>query len=149
MIILTLKGADVYLAGEIERAIIPGLSKIYRVSENELIVHATDGYLYHDGMDQTSFNLLVKVECAEKYENFENDSANYILKVMSNYAVHTRVYFTYFKNDSMYERINEEYPLFVNSSNVVDFEQENEADVEVYDGNIFEEYEDVLPVDED
>ena len=38
MIILNLKGADVYLAGEIERAVIPSLSKLLGVDENDILL---------------------------------------------------------------------------------------------------------------
>lgn len=149
MIIVTLKGADVYLANEIERALLPTLSKAYSVEEDEIILHAVDGYLYHDGMDQTSFNLIVKVEAEEKYMLNEKESAKSILEAMKNYAIHTRLYYAYFKKENYYENINEEYPLFINSKNVASFENEEESNVEVYDGNIFEDYEDELPVDEE
>ena len=149
MIIVTLKGADVFLSGEVERALFPLLAKVYNVDENELILHAQDGYLYHDGMDQTSFNLIVKVEADVSFESKEKEAAECIIKVMKNYAIHTRVYFAYFESKHVYESINEEYPLFINSGNVASFENDEESEVEVYDGNIFEEYEDVLPVDDE
>ena len=74
MIIVTLKGADVFLSGEVERALFPLLAKVYNVDENELILHAQDGYLYHDGMDQTSFNLIVKVESDVSFESKEKEA---------------------------------------------------------------------------
>ena len=43
---------------------------------------------------------------------------------MKNYAIHTRVYFAYFESKHVYESINEEYPLFINSGNVASFENE-------------------------
>lgn len=152
MIILNLKGADVYLAGEIERAIVPSLSKLLGVNEDEILLHAEDGFIYHGGIEQTSYNLIVKVECGEKYAKNEREIANLILKVAKNYSIHTRLYFDYFNEESVYESINNDYPLYLSSSNMVDIdasEDDETEGAEIYDGNIFEEYEDVLPTEEE
>ena len=150
MFILNLNGADVYLAGQIERSVIPALSKLLKIEENEIILYAVDGFIYHDGIDQTSYNLLVEVECAKEYEKSEKEVADLIFKHVKNYSIHTRLYFNYFTG-KVYESINEEYPLFLSSSNLVDIstEEEGNENAEVFDGNIFEEYEDVLPADEE
>lgn len=153
MFIITLKGSDVYLAGEIEKNLTPKISKLCRINENEIILHAVDGFIYHDGIEQTSYNLIVKIECSRELEKFENELVKLFFEVLKNYSVHTRIYFDYFTERKVYENINKDYPLFINSTNMVDVEtdkfDEIDENVEIYDGNIFKDYENILPVDDE
>ena len=150
MIIVTLKGADVYLSGEYERVVIPSLAKVYGVSEDDIIIHAQDGFLYHNGVEQTSYNLIVKVECDSKYASKEVECVDKIFAISKNFSIHTHVYFSYFDEKHMYSSLNRDYPRYLTSSNMVNIEEDDDKDdIEIYDGNIFKDFEDSFPNDED
>ena len=123
MIIVTLKGADVFLSGEVERALFPTLAKVYNVDENELILHAQDGYLYHDGMDQTSFNLLVEIVAPEDYVDSEEMVASILMESSKNYSVHVRILFSYYDSTHYYERVNKDYPEYITEMQKVEVDE--------------------------
>ncbi len=142
MINVTLIGQDIYLASEIEKGMLSQLAKLYEVDEDEIIVSAHESFLYHGGVEQTSYHLLVRVEAEHKYCSLEKNVAKFLLKYLENYSVHVRVYFLYFESNHLYERINEDYPLYLNESNLVNVEDSSFEDEEedIYTGNIFEEF---------
>ncbi len=148
MILITLNGADVYLAEEIEKGMLDNLSKIYKVHSNEILFHAVDGRLVHNGMDQTSYHLIVHIEADSKFIVLEKEIAKYILDYSSSYSVHAKVYFSYFDSSHLYERNDEDYDPYLTKSNSVEIQENNEQNEEIYDGNIFKEYEHMFPDEE-
>ena len=146
MINITLIGQDIFLGSEIEKGMLKPLAKLYEVSEDEIIVSAHDSFIYHDGVEQTSYHLLVRVEAPSMYSVFEKLIAKYLLKYLKLYAIHIRIYFIYFSSDHYYEEINDEYPLFLKENNIIEAQDSSfeEEDEEIYHGNIFEEFDKAL-----
>lgn len=153
MINITLIGQDIFLAAEIDKGMLKSLAKLYEVKEEEIIVSAHESFLYHDGVEQTSYHLLVRVEASKKYGACEELVAKYLLHYLKKYAIHIRVYFVYFSEENYYEEINEDYPLYLKESNIVEEDfpdsSQEEEDEEIYHGNIFEEFDKLVKEQEE
>ena len=100
--------------------------------------------MFFKGHEQTSFNLVIKVECPIKYKQFEEKIAELLLEETKNYSVHTRLLFTYYQESNYYERINENYPEYIVSDpNIAldegdyDEEKDNYAEDEIFIGDAF------------
>ena len=61
MITVSLLGMDYYLAIEATTKLHNALLSIYRIKDEDLIFFAPDAFLIHDGIEQTSFRLNIKV----------------------------------------------------------------------------------------
>ena len=143
MINIVLKGVDEFLGSHVDEVVSPQVAKILNVSNDEVVVTCLHSIIYHNGVDQTSYHMIVNVELEEKYRSLEEKLAEYILSVSKNFAVHCQVSFSYCEN-KVYSRIDEEYPLFVTNSNEVIIEDNEEETQEVYLGDMFANFEEQL-----
>lgn len=144
MINVTLKGIDIYLGGEFDRKIHAKLASLFEVPSVEIITTVSESLVYHQGVDQTTYQLVIKFELSKRYQPFEKQVAEFVLDASKDFSVHTLCYFVYIDEDHIYERIDEDYPRFMNEKNVVGYEdeedEEKEEDVEVFTGNIFQNF---------
>ena len=143
MINIVLKGVDEFLGSHVDEVVSPQVAKILNVSSDEVVVTCLHSIIYHNGVDQTSYHMIVNVELEEKYRSEEEKLAEYILSVSKNFAVHCQVSFSY-SNGKVYSRIDEEYPLFVTNSNEVVIEDNEDESQEVYLGDMFANFEEQL-----
>ncbi len=141
MITITIYGLDSYLVGTLSKEMTANLAKIYEVSEDEINFISTDNIVYHKGVDQTSWNVLVIVNAPKKVSVVQDDVANIISTQIGDLAINLAIEFYYYSSDNRYERINKDYPRYVEEKNVVEIDdEEDEDDSELYDGDIFEEF---------
>lgn len=141
MITITIYGLDSYLVGTLSREMTANLAKIYEISEDEINFISTDNIVYHKGVDQTSWNVLVIVNAPKKVSVVQDDVANIISTQIGDLAINLAIEFYYYSSDNRYERINKDYPRYVEEKNVVEIDdEEDEDDSELYDGDIFEEF---------
>ena len=143
MINIVLKGVDEFLGSHVDEVISPQVAKILNVSSDEVVVTCLHSIIYHNGIDQTSYHMIVNVELEEKYRSQEEKLAEYILSVSKNFAVHCQVSFSYCEN-KVYSRVDEDYPLFVTNSNEVVVEENQDEPQEVYLGDMFANFEEQL-----
>lgn len=149
MINIILKGMDIYLANEFSEKLTSPLTRVTSLSEEKISVIAYESMIYHKGIDQTSMHLFVDVECDKKLQYLENEISEVIFNLAKQFAIHTHILFKYFEMKNYHEAIDEQYPLYLDASNVAKVEAvENADDVEIYDGNIFQDFENVFPNDE-
>lgn len=143
MIQILLKGVDEFLGAHIEKELTPNIAKICDVKNDDIYFISLHSIIYHQGVDQTSFHMIMQIELEEKYRKNENELVEYLLNASKKFAVHCHIQINY-SNGNVYERIDKSYPLFVTSSNQVEIEDDNEDDNEedeIYTGNIFEDFE--------
>ena len=143
MINIVLKGVDEFLGSHVDEVVSPQVAKILNVSSDEVVVTCLHSIIYHNGIDQTSYHMIVNVELEEKYRSQEEKLAEYILSVSKNFAVHCQVSFSYCEN-KVYSRVDEDYPLFVTNSNEVVVEENQDEPQEVYLGDMFANFEEQL-----
>jgi hypothetical protein len=145
MITITFLGLDQYIVGRLSREMTPNLAKLYEVNEDDINFVAPSNMVFHNGVEQTSWNVIVRVNAPMKVSVLQEDVAKLISKSVGEAAINLAIEFYYYSSDNRYERINENYPRYITSDNIVDPEieyEELDEDEEVYDENIFEGFED-------
>ena len=156
MITVSLLGMDYYLAIEATAKLHNALLSIYRIKDEDLIFFAPDSFLIHDGIEQTSFRLNIKVEAPIGYEDKEREVRDFLFSAMKEYAIHILILFTYFEPEHEYLQIDETYPEYMTDKNMVkaeeahDHEHEEEVDEyseeyeEPYMGDIISEFDEYI-----
>ena len=137
MIIITIYGLDQYTVGHYSKYHSENLAQLFETTKENIAFVASDDYVFHNGVEQTSWQTLVKVEAPEKYEVLEDKAAMYLLKTLGEFSIHVRVVFDYFHSHHEHEFVNKGYPRYIKEDNLVNVE-EDEDDDELYEGNIFE-----------
>ena len=137
MIKITIYGLDQYTVGHYSKNHTKNIANLYEVKEDEIMFIAPANFVLHNGVEQTSWNTIIKVDAPEKYEALEDKVAKYLLGTLKEFSIHLELQFEYFHGHHEYSQINKEYPRFITEENVVNYD-ENEDDEELYEGNIFE-----------
>ena len=121
MVIISYTGLYLYLVGELNAKIHSQVSKILNIDEEEVVFTSYDSFVFYKGHEQTSINLLIKVEMDEKLKVHQKELADYLLKTSKDYSLHAFVYFNYFKDEDYDENISY-------------------SEEEIYTGNIFKDF---------
>ncbi len=143
MVTISIYGLDQYTIGHYSKDHTKNLANLFEVSEDNVSFYAPDAYVFHNGVEQTSWNAIVKVNAPEHCENNEKAIAKYLIETLKEFSVHLQVEFYYYHSHHHYEHINKDYPRFIKEDNLVNVE-EDEYDGELYEGNIFEGFEEKL-----
>lgn len=143
MITIKLFGMDSYEAIRYTKKLNKKLAELYDVSENEIEFFACEGFIIHNGFEQTNFRLDVEIEAPEQFEELENEVKDSICDFLreENVAVHFRFLFTYFDPSHEYLLTDESYPLYMNDNNTVKAKNEEDEEVDTSsDSDDEEEY---------
>lgn len=142
MVTISIYGLDQYVVGRYSKEHSANISSLLEVGEDDLVFYSPNAYVFHNGVEQTSWNTIVKVNAPEECEKLEDKVANYIIKTLKEFSIHLVVEFSYYHKHHRYEFVNKEYPRYISEENVVNVEDEEyqEGD-EIYEGNMFEGFE--------
>lgn len=147
MITLTVYGLDPYVVGRLSQEMTPNLAQLYEVSEDEINFVAPNNMVFHKGVDQTSWNTIIRVNLPKKLLVLQDQAAEIIMQMVQGPTINVAVEFYYYSQDNRYEKLNNEYPRFITDDNLVDVENydesvyvEGEGEDEVYTGDIFEDF---------
>lgn len=144
MITITIIGSDRYVVGEYSKNVSKKLASLLETNEDEILFLAPEYYVYHNGVEQTSYQALIEIRLPKKYRPFEEVVAEFIKKTASEFVVHLSIRFIYFEGKT-YDHIHYEYPRYITEENeVLINEEEYDEDTEIYEGNIFENFEEKL-----
>ncbi|MGM9873677.1 MAG: DUF1904 family protein [Bacilli bacterium] len=132
MITLTILGLDQYIVGRLSREMLKNLAKIYEVSEDDINFVAPNNMVFHNGVEQTSWNVLVRVHAPHKVRVVQDDVANVISVGIGEMAINLAIEFYYYSTDDRYERISKDYPRFITESNLVNVDGYDSED-DLYD----------------
>lgn len=145
MVTISIYGLDQYTVGHYSKIHTKNLANLLEVSEDNVSFYAPDAYVFHNGVEQTSWNAIVKVNAPEACEANENKVAKYLIETLKEFSINLQVEFYYYHSHHHYEHINKEYPRFIKENNVVNVEEEEYSEEdELYEGNIFENFEEKL-----
>lgn len=147
MITLTVYGLDPFVVGRLSQEMTSNLAQLYEVSEDEINFIAPTNMVFHKGVDQTSWNTLIRVNLPKKLLVLQDQAADIIMQMVQGPTINVAVEFYYYSQDNRYEKLNNEYPRFITDDNLVDVENydesvyvEGEGEDEVYTGDIFEDF---------
>ena len=156
MITFLIYGLDQFVVGRLSRELSLGLADIYETSEDMFEFIAPEATVFHNGVEQTSWDIFVKINASQRYALIEEVVAKYLLSQLSYFAINVHLEFTYFDEDRVYEKINKEYPRFITEENIVNIdngahriddddeldEDSEYNDEEIFDGDIFQDFND-------
>ena len=147
MITVFIYGLDQFVVGRLSREMTPNLAKLYEVSEDEIIFVAPENMVFHMGVEQTSWNIIIHVHAPKKVSVLQDQVAKLILESIGDVAINKILEFYYYSEDNRYTKLNESYPRFIANDNLVDIEEEDYEDMEegegeneIYTGDIFKDF---------
>ena len=157
MITVIIYGLDQFVVGRLSRELTPNLAKLYETSEDEINFIAPQDMVFHAGVEQTSWNLIIHVHAPLKVSVLQDQVAKFLLEGIGDVAIHKTVEFYYYSQDNRFQKINPSYPRYLTSNELDDEEEyyqegeecechhdhEEEEDYneeDIYTGNIFEDF---------
>ena len=149
MITIVIYGLDQFVVGRLSREMTSNLAKLYELSEDEILFVAPENMVFHNGVEQTSWNIIIHVHAPKKVSVLEDQVAKLILESIGDVAIHKMLEFYYYSQDNRYSKFNEAYPRFIAADNLVDvadedYEDKEEGDGEddIFTGDIFKDFHD-------
>ena len=148
MITLTLYGLDQFVVGRLSREMTSALADIYECDKEEILFVAPEAMVFHNGVEQTSWNAIVRVDAPKKVAVLQEDVARVIMQMVKGPTIHVQVVFNYFSQDNFYESINDDYPRYIEEKNIVEVDyddsdvniEEGEGDDQIFTGDIFKDF---------
>lgn len=150
MITITIYGLDQFVVGKLSRDMTPAISELYEVDQDEINFIAPECMVFHKGVEQTSWNVLVRVNAPLKVKVLQDQLATLIMNMVVGPCIHVTVEFYYFSQDDTYKKINNSYPLYIEDENIVNLEHDDDCDHEdleegegndqIYTGDIFQDF---------
>ena len=147
MITVFIYGLDQFVVGRLSREMTPNLAKLYVVSEDDIIFVAPENMVFHKGVEQTSWNIIIHVHAPKKVSVLQDQVAKLVLESIGDVAINKILEFYYYSEDNRYTKLNESYPRFIANDNLVDIEEEDYEDMEegegeneIYTGDIFKDF---------
>jgi hypothetical protein len=150
MITISIYGIDPYLLRQISREMTPKLADIFECNKDDIDFYAPEGLFVHDGVEQNTRNILVRVNAPLKVKVMEKKAVEILRRFLKDACVHFSVEFYYYSEDDRYEFIDEKSPRFMTEDNSAYVEEgdieassdeEKPSDEEPYLGNAFEDFE--------
>lgn len=144
MINITIYGLDQFVVGRLSRELTPLVAKLYEIDEDEVNFIAPNAMVFHKGVEQTSWNILIEVSAPLKVSVLQDQMAELMLHGIGDVAIHKTVEFKYYSQDSRATKLNGAYPRYITEENLVDIDEdyeereEGEGDDEIFTGDIFE-----------
>ena len=148
MVTIFIYGLDQFVVGRLSREMTKGLAKLYEMKEEDINFVAPNNMVFHNGVEQTSWNIIIHVHAPMKVSVLQDLVKQFIFKSIGELAIHKTIEFYYVSQDNRYEELNETYPRYLTEDNLVDAEEEDwmdkeegEGEDDIYTGDIFEDIE--------
>ena len=149
MITIVIYGLDQFVVGRLSREMTTNLAKLYELREDEILFVAPENMVFHNGVEQTSWNIIIHVHAPKKVSVLEDQVAKLILESIGDVAIHKMLEFYYYSQDNRYSKFNEAYPRFIAADNLVDVadedyedKEEGEGEDDIFTGDIFKDFHD-------
>lgn len=133
MITISFLGLDQFVVGHYSTENSSNIASLFETDENLLNFYAPSAMVFHHGVEQTSWNLIVQVRAPIRFKPLEARVADYLLKSLSEYSINIELEFEYFEEASHYEKINDSYPRYIDSDKPLDV-HEDDHDEDEEDG---------------
>lgn len=145
MITISILGLDQYVVGHYSKDHTKNIASLFETSEDNVSFYAPNCYVFHNGVEQTSWNTIVRIHAPKQYSIFEDKVAKYILTTLKEFTINLSIEFYYYDKANRYEYLNKEYPHFISDDNIVDVEEDElEEGEELCEDNMFEGFEEKL-----
>lgn len=145
MITVNIYGLDQFVVGDISIPLSKNLAKIYEISEDDINFISSNNMVFHAGVEQTSWRVIVELNVPKKLEVLQDQALEIINHYISEVAINIEVFFHYYLSDHHALHLNKDYPLYLEGHEQMEFEseyseelEEGEGEDEIYTGDIFE-----------
>lgn len=144
MINIFVYGLDQFVVGDVSRDLTPLVARLYEVEEDEVNFIAPNDMVFHNGVEQTSWRVIIEVRAPEEFDKFQNQAKDLIMHFISGVAVHVEVTFIYYGYHDHFVKLNPEYPHYLTEEDREEDEvyseemEEGEDEGQIYTGDIFE-----------
>lgn len=127
MITIQVLGLDQYVVGHYSRDCSADIANLLETNLDEINFYSPcDSLLFHNGVEQTSWNTVVFVKIPSKYKPFEGKLAHYLLETLKDFSINVEVNFEYIEEGRSYIFINDDYPRFLTEDNIAKEDDEDE-----------------------
>lgn len=135
MITIMILGLDQFVVGHYSKDHSEALCDLFECGRDDLNFYAPNSMVFHDGVEQTSWNTIVIVHAPHKYEALEENVAKYLLKTLSEFSINIELSFQYFEDHHYHSHANTEYPRYIKGENIkeVDFSYEDDIEEEEHE----------------
>jgi len=120
MITIQVLGLDQFVVGRYSRENSGNLAQAFECSEDDISFYAPNAMMFHNGVEQTSWSILVKVLAPKKYAAVEKTVADVLLKSISFFSINVEVIFEYYDEVHRYAYVNDQYPRFITTDEIRD-----------------------------
>ena len=134
MITIQILGLDPFVVGHYSKDHTANLAQLFEVEEDQLSFFSPDGMMFHNGVEQTSWDTLVIVRAPKECHALEDAVVDYIFKTLTQFSINVTVEFDYFERHHHHEKIHPDYPRFI-SPDQIDPNEYN--DDRGYDPNLY------------
>jgi hypothetical protein len=128
MITISILGLDQFVVGHYSKDHSANLVNLFECDEEDLNFYAPNSMVFHNGVEQTSWNTIINVLAPCKYQKMEANVADYLLKTFSEFSINVEVNFAYFEEENHYEKINDDYPRYIREDNIVTTDEKEQLD---------------------
>lgn len=118
MITIQILGLDQFVVGHYSKDHTENLAQLYESDSSLINFYAPNAMIFHEGVEQTSWNTLVIVRAPKKFKPVEADVANYLMTTLSEFSINLEIEFEYFDSSVRYEKVNEAYPRFIGADEI-------------------------------
>ena len=147
MITITIYGLDQFVVGRLSRELTPLVAKLYEVDEDEVNFIGPNAMVFHKGVEQTSWNILIEVSAPLKVAVLQEQMSDLMLNGIGDVAINKTIIFKYYSQDSRVQKLNGAYPRYISEENLVDIEEEEyeereegEGEDDIFTGDIFKDF---------
>lgn len=140
MITIFTFGIDPYSLRQLSRDITPQLSSFFEVDKEEINFFGNEGLFVHEGIEQNTWYVFIKVVLPRKLQIFQKEAEKIITNFFKFVTIHIEIIFEYYLSEERSVFINSDYPKYLTESNTVDIEDEaaEEDYQDIYTGDAFE-----------
>ena len=124
MITIKIYGLDQFVVGRFSREITSQLAKLYELEEDDINFVAPENMVFHNGVEQTSWNTIIEVYAPKRASLVQEEVANFLSVSLGDYAINVIIEFYYYDEANRYVRLNKKYPRYITDENIVNTEQE-------------------------
>ncbi len=120
MITIQILGLDQFVVGRYSRENTGSLAQLFHCGEDDISFYAPNAMMFHNGVEQTSWNVLVIVLAPSRFAAKEKEVSDYIGKTLNLFAINIQVLFQYYEEERRYEYRNTAFPPFITSEEIHD-----------------------------
>lgn len=145
MITIFSYGIDPYSLRQLSLDVTPSLANLCEVKPEEINFYATEGLFVHEGVEQNTWYIMIKVVLPRKLQILQKEIGELLNNYFKKIAIHMDIIFDYYLSDESASFKNEEYPRYLSEDNLVEEDEEEiEGDEEIYTGDAFASIRDKL-----